>query len=200
HGLEYVDIAVVALRRKVAASPRAGVEDIGVIGYGKRREPRQRALAQQLLPLIFSEIKPIRRQWLVDGATAGMIQRLAPCLVIVGDLLEAFACGIFALGLDRDRRITEIVEQRVHPLLEQRQPMLHAGMTAAFGHGLIELVVGRWRAEFRDIAHAEAADGFGDELEFRDRNQIERTHVEQRALGLRVERADRFPGVAEEVE
>ncbi len=39
-----------------------------------------------------------------------------------------------------------------------------------------------------------------DELDFRNRNQIERAHVEQRALGLRVEGADRFQGVAEEVE
>ena len=129
-----------------------------------------------------------------------MFQRLAPRLVIIRDLLEALAGGVFALRLDRNRRAVEIVEQRVHPLLEQRQPMLHAGMAAAFADGFIEQIVALRRAEGRDIAHAKAADGFGDELKFRDRNQIERAHVEQRALGFRVEGTDRFQTVAEEVE
>ena len=129
-----------------------------------------------------------------------MFQRLAPGLVIIGDLLEAFARGVLALRLDRDRRAVEIVEQRIHPLLEQRQPMLHAGMAAAFADRFIQQIVALRRAEGRDIAHAEAADGLGDELEFRDRHQVERAHVEQRALGFGVEGADRFQAVAEEVE
>ena len=78
--------------------------------------------------------------------------------------------------------------------------MLHAGMAAALADGFIEQIVALRRAEGRDIAHAKAADGFGDELEFRDRNQIERAHVEQRALRFRIEGTDRFQAVAEEVE
>ena len=73
-------------------------------------------------------------------------------------------------------------------------------MAAAFGDGFVELVVALRRAEGCDIAHPEAADGFGDELEFGNRNQIEPAHVEQRALGFGVERADRFQGIAEEIE
>mgnify|MGYP003694215197 CR=1 FL=1 len=73
-------------------------------------------------------------------------------------------------------------------------------MTAALADGFIEQIVALRRAEGRDIAHAKAADGLGDQLKFRDRNQIERAHVEQRALGFRVESADRFERVAEEVE
>ncbi len=104
------------------------------------------------------------------------------------------------MRLDRDRRVAEIVEQRIHPLLEQRQPMFHAGMAASLADGLIEHIVAFGRAELRDIAHPEPTDGLGDELEFRDRHQIERAHVEQRALGLGVERTDRFQGIAEEIE
>ena len=129
-----------------------------------------------------------------------MLQRLAPRFIIIRDLLEAFARGVLALRFDRDRRAVEIIEQRVHPLLEQRQPVFHAGMAAAFADGFIEQIVALRRAEGRDIAHAEAADGLGDQLEFRDRNQIERAHVEQRALGFGIERPDRFQAVAEEVE
>ena len=55
-----------------------------------------------------------------------MFQRLAPGLVVIGYLLEALARGVFALRLDRNRRPFKIIEQRIHPLLKQRQPMLHA--------------------------------------------------------------------------
>jgi len=62
--------------------------------------------------------------------------------------------------------------------------MLHAGMASAFGDGLIKLVVALRRAERCDVAHAETADGFGGELKFRDRHQVEPAHVQKRALGL----------------
>ncbi len=129
-----------------------------------------------------------------------MLQRLAAGVIIIGDLLEALACGVLALRLDRDRRAVEIIEQRVHPILEQRQPVFHAGMAAAFADSLVQRIVAFRRAEGCDITHAEAADGLGDELEFGDRNQVERAHVQQRALGFRIEGADRFQAVAEEVE
>ena len=201
HGFEHVDGAVGALRREIAALPRAGIDHVGAaVGHRERRQPRQRGFVQPLGPFVFGQIEPVRRQRLVDRAAAGMLHRLAPRLVIVGDLLEALARGVLALRLDRDRRAVEIVEQRVHPLLEQRQPVLHAGMAAAFADRLVQRIVALRRAEGRDIAHAEAADGLGDQLEFRDRHQIERAHVQQRALGFGVEGADRFQAVAEEIE
>ena len=201
HDFEHVDRTVGALRREITALPRAGVEHVpALLGHRKRREPRHRRLTEALGPLSFRQIEPVRRQRLVDRAGAWMFQRLAPCLVIILDLLEAFARGVLALRLNSDRRAVEIVEQRVHPLPKQRQPMLHAGMAAALADGFIEQIVALRRAEGRDIAHAKAADGFGDELEFRDRHQVERAHVEQRALGFRVERTDRFERVAEEIE
>src|SRR2546421_138940 len=87
-------------------------------------------------------------------------------------LTEPSARAILGLRLDRNRRAVEIVEQRVHLFLEQRQPVFHAGVAAALGDGFIEVVVPRRRAERRHIAHAEAANGFGDELEFRDRHEV----------------------------
>ena len=73
-------------------------------------------------------------------------------------------------------------------------------MAAPLADGFVQEIVALRRAELRDIAHAEALDGFGDELEFRDRHQVERAHVEMGALGLGIEAADRFQAVAEEVE
>ena len=193
--------AVGALRREIAALPRAGIDHVGAaLGHRERRQPRQRGLVEPLGPFVFGQIEPVRRQRLVDRAAAGMLQRLAPRLVIIGDLLEALARGVLALRLDRDRRVVEIVEQRIHPLLEQRQPVFHAGMAAAFADRLVQQIVALRRAEGCDIAHPEAADGLGHQLKFRDRHQIERAHVEQRALGFGIETADRFQAVAEEIE
>ena len=200
-GFEHVDGGIGALRREIAALPRAGIDHAGAaVGHGKRRQPRQRRLIQPLAPFVFGQIEPVRRQRLVDRAAAGMLHRLAPRVVIVRDLLEALARGVLALRLDRDRRAVEIVEQRVHPVLEQRQPVLHAGMAAAFADGFVQQIVALRRAEGGDIAHPEAADGFGDQLKFRNRHQIERAHVQQRALGLGIEAADQFQAVAEEIE
>ncbi len=193
HGLEHVDIAVGALGREVAALPRSGVEHVAAaFRHREWRQPRQRHVAEQLGPLGLRQIELVRRQRLVDRAAARLVQRLAPRIVIVGNLGEAFARGVLALRLDRNGRAVEIIEQRVHPLLEERQPMLHAGMAPSLGDRFIELVVALGRAERRDIAHAEAADGFGGELEFGDRHQVEPAHVQMRSLGLGIEGADRL--------
>jgi len=44
-----------------------------------------------------------------------MLQRLAPGFVIIRYLPEAFTRGVLALRLDRNGRVVEIVEQRIHP-------------------------------------------------------------------------------------
>jgi hypothetical protein len=73
-------------------------------------------------------------------------------------------------------------------------------MAAAFADGFVQRIVALGGAEGRDISHPKAPDGLGDQLKFRDRNQIERTHVQERALGFRIETADRLQRVAEKVE
>src|SRR5215210_2126452 len=127
-----------------------------------------------------------------------MFQRLAAGLVVVDDLLEALAGGILALRLDRNRRTIEIIEKGIHPILEQRQPMLHARMTATFTDSLVQGIVTSRRTERRHIAHAKTADRLRNELEFRNRDQIERAHIQVRALGFRLERTNGFQAVAKE--
>src|SRR5262249_7040288 len=108
HGFEDIYRAVVALGSKVTSLPRTGIEHIGAFGHGKGRDPRERAFGKALLPLVASEIETVRRQRLVDCAAGRVIERLAPRLVIVGDLLETLACGILALRFDRNRRIADV--------------------------------------------------------------------------------------------
>ena len=68
-------------------------------------------------------------------------QRVLARLVVVGDLREPLARGVLGQRLEDHRRARHIVEQRVEPVVEQRQPVLHAGMAAAFAHRLVEQVV-----------------------------------------------------------
>ena len=84
--------------------------------------------------------------------------------------------------------------------MEQRQPVLHAGIAAALAHRLVEQIVRVGGAEGLHIAGAEAADGLGGELELRDRHEVERAQLVGAALGLGIEGADRFQRVAEEIE
>ena len=49
--------------------------------------------------------------------------------------------GLAGERLEHDRRAGQIIEQRVELGVEQRQPMLHAGIAAAFAHGLVKLIV-----------------------------------------------------------
>ena len=80
----------------------ASITSLAAFGHRERRQPRQRGLAEPLAPFVFRQIEPVGRQRLVDRAAAGMFQRLAPGLVVIGDLLEALARGVLALRLDRD--------------------------------------------------------------------------------------------------
>ena len=84
--------------------------------------------------------------------------------------------------------------------MEQRQPMLHAGIAPALADRLVEPVVSGRRAEGRHIGLPEAPDALGRELDLAHRHEVEGAQRAGRALRLRIEGADRFERVAEEVE
>ena len=84
--------------------------------------------------------------------------------------------------------------------MEQRQPVLHAGMAPPLAHRVIHEVVGHRRAERLHISETEALDGFGRKLELRHRHEIERAQLVRGALALRIEAADRLQCVAEEIQ
>ncbi len=129
-----------------------------------------------------------------------MIERLLARLIIVGDLRQPLVGGFFRQRLDGERACLQIIEQRFQMVVEQRQPMLGAGRPAAFAHRLVEHVVGRGGAESRHIAGAEPPDRFRRELKLRHGHEVERAQLVGRALGVRIEAANRFQRVAEEIE
>ena len=198
-GLEYVGVGLGAFGDKIAPRPRAGVDDISGLRHGEGRQPRQRRSVEAFAPLGFRQIEPLRRQRLVRWRDA-IFQRLLARFVIVGDLSQALMRGVIGQMFERQRRSRQVVEQSVEFPVKQRQPVLHARIAPAFAHRFVEQIVRAAGAELRDIAGAEAADGFSNELKFRDRHQIEPAQALFAALRLRFERTDRLQRVAEEIE
>ncbi len=161
HRLEHVGVGLGPLRREIAALPGAGVDHRRrAFRRRERREAHEPAGVEPLAPFGLGEIEPVRRQRLVGRAAARVGARrhvLGARLVVIGDLGEALLGGVLGQRLDHDRGAGEIIEQRVEVVMEQRQPMLHAGIAAAFAHRLVEQVVGLGRTEGLHIAGAERA-------------------------------------------
>ena len=93
-----------------------------------------------------------------------------------------------------------IVEQRVEFLVEQRQPVLHAGEALALADRGIERIRAQRRAEALDVIAAEPADRLLAQRDLGDRRQLEALELTDGALAGRIEGADRLQRVAEEVE
>ena len=78
--------------------------------------------------------------------------------------------------------------------------MLGAGMAAAFADRLVKRVAARLAAKARRISLAEAAHRLADELQLAHRHEVERAQLPGGALRFRIEGADRFERIAEEIE
>ena len=121
-------------------------------------------------------------------------------LEIVEDRVEAAFGRLADARVADDHRVAEMVEQRRQLVLEQREPMLHAGEAAAFADRLVERVAGRGGAEQVAVAAAEALDRFLVEQRFGRGEQGEAVEPAGGALVGGVEGADALDLVAEEVE
>ena len=93
-----------------------------------------------------------------------------------------------------------MVEQGCQPLLEQRQPMVHARLPPPFADRLIQRVAGRLRAEDFAVARPEALDRRLVEQGFGGGEQLQRLGGPQAALVGGVEAADALDLVAEEID
>ncbi len=128
----------------------------------ERGEGNHGPVGQRLLPVLLVEKHRVCCDGMIRRRAEGFaLQRLDPRLVMVGDLLEPLGARIVIERIEGDDGVGEIIEQRFEPLMEQRQPMLHALMLAPGRNQLIELVVGARRTEQLDITRAEAAAHIG---------------------------------------
>ncbi len=204
--VEQVLVRPVALGREVARAPAAQRHQLGAlasaVGLLEGREVDPHALGQEVAQALLADIERIRRQRPVDRRAhrARRIGRLAPALVMLAD-------GRLA-GLDRlvgqmveaqRRRRIEIVGELHQLLVEQRQPVLHAGERPAVADRFQERIVGRG-PEALQVAAAEALDRGIVQEHLADRQEVEPPDRPERALGQGVEGPDALQQVAEQIE
>ncbi len=99
-----------------------------------------------------------------------------------------------------DRGAGQVVEQRLHALMEQRHPMLHAGMAPPIRDRQVNRVRGRRLAEQFAPAGSKTADRIRVERHFRHRPEGQPLPAIGTALRRWVEDADQLDRVAEQVE
>ncbi len=168
---------------------------------GKGRQPDNRFFPPLCGPCARTKIARGRRPGLLGlAADDRLVEGGLAGIVIIGDLRETLARRVIGERVEDEGHARQIGEQRVEVVVEQRQPVLDAGMAPPLAHRLVERVVPRRRAEGRHIALAEAAHGLGGELQFAHRHEVERAQLVRGALRLGIEGPDRFERVAEEVE
>ena len=184
---------------EVARTVDLEIEDGLAFGLMERRdEVRGRGL-QPFVPFLGRQVQRLGGQ----RAEAARLRGLGAfaVLIIVGDGIEPAARRRRdAIVAHHHCAVAQMVEQRRQLFLEQRQPMLHARHAPPFGHRLIERVARRRRAEGLAVAGAESLDRLLVEQSLGGGEEGEAIDPARRPLVRRVEGADAFDLVAEEVE
>ena len=106
HRVEHVGVRVASLGGEIAPGAGGDVDGVGgVFRRGEWRQPRQRHAIEPRAPFGFGEIKPVRRQWLINRAARAllrMVEGVLPRLKIVGDLGEPLVRGFFGKRFEDD--------------------------------------------------------------------------------------------------
>ena len=201
--VEDIGVGVGTLLGERAAGARAGVEYLAAAGVRRveRRELDRLAFAGRGLHIVGRQIHQPRRHRLIGNR---VLQRrvglLAACLVVIDDQVVPLAQRFVRKVIEHHRRVWQVVEDRFQPLVEERQPVLHAGETTSLRDRRVKPVVARRGAESFDVGTAEAADGFRRQRHLAHRLQRHRLALAAGALAGDIEAADRFQRVAEEIE
>ena len=174
---------------------------VRVLGQVEGEELQSAAPGQCRLPLLGREVEARRRQRMVDAAA----DLLRPPdtfarLVEVLDLLQAGVAHLGGLVVQADGGHVEVIEQRFHPLMEQRQPMFHTRVSAPLADRLVERVFFGDRTEGLAVASAEACHAVGGQEDLVDRTKLEAVAGPGGTLVERVEAADALDLVAEQID
>ena len=196
--LEHIGARTAAALEEHRSRAAAAIDADRAVRPGERREREQRSLGQHRIPVGLVEIQPIRRQRPIGNLAVTWHQ--AARGVVVLDHLQPRRQHLVCLVVQADRGARQIVEQSLHPIMEQRHPVLHAGMSSALRDREVDRILGRRLAEHVAPARAEAGDRIGVERHLRHRPKGQALSAIGAALGGGIEDADRLDGVAEQVE
>ena len=195
-GLEEVDAVGGPLGGEHPAELGAHVDDVPPLLALERAEMATGARRQRRVPLFRREIEGLRRQ----GPVMRPLLGLRAGVEGVGDEGPALVPRLPGQMVDADQDVgRQIVEESLEAVVEQRQPVLHAGSPTALAHRLVQGIVAG-SAEGGQVAVPEAGDGRLVDQNLAHRRQIDALLGAGRSLGLAIEGADRLEGVAKEVE
>ena len=167
----------------------------------KRRKQPQLPRFELLLPFAGGQVECIRRHRFVGrSAKRSLLKPFLACLIMIRNGFKAPRFGILGEVIERDDRVRQVVEQRGHALVKERQPMLHARIAAPGGDGFIERVVALRRSEQLDIALAEVLDRRLARRHLADGQKRDMLARGLCALRDRIELPDAFERVAKEIE
>ena len=198
---EKADLLLLPLRREVPPDPASGVDHPRPQGLRQHAQLMQRPPQHRRLPAGFVEVELVWRYRLVDRPELRLRrQRRRPRLVLVGERRPARRPRRGRLVVQQHGRPRKIVEDRLQPLMEERQPVLVALVLPPRAHRLVERVVPPCGAEHRPVAGAEPLDRRRVEDHLGDRRQLQPLHLLGRSLRLGVEPPRALQHVAEKIE
>ncbi len=196
----FVDILVLRpLRREVARAGNAEVDHAVGRRLGKGRRQVHRTVGDDAVPFLDRQIQRARRQRTV-AAGLGHHRPLAIGEIVLDRFTPRRDRAIDAAIAQDDVAGRQMIEQGLQPLLEQRQPMLHARQAPPIAHRLIERVAGRIGAKLLAVAGTEPLDALLVEQGLARRHQRKGFGGADGALVGGIERPHRLDLVAEEVE
>jgi hypothetical protein len=202
-GLEHIRVLVGSLGNKIAAPAHLAIDDKAAFRFrnceGSKTRERHRGGA--LRPFLGLEVECVRRQGAI-GRDAGLVlaDSFASRVVIILDLRQALGRGVIRQGIEDDRNAWDVVEKGIQMVVEQRQPVLQAGIAPPLTDRLVKAIIAPRSAKGRHIGLPEPLDALRSELNLAHRHEIEGAQGADGALCLRVEGTNRFQGIPEEIE
>ena len=176
--------------------PAADIHPLRAIRLAERRErkhrPRQRRIPGRLV-----QIQHVRRNRPVR--LLARPRRPAALGKMIRDQLQPRRNRILRPEIQADRRRRQVVENRLHPLREERRVMLNPRMPMTLGHRQIQGILDRFRPKQIPPGRPEPADRRLIKRQFRRRMKIQAFYRLAAALRLRIEPANRLDRVAEQI-
>ena len=127
--LEQRAVPLRALGNEIAPVAGAGVRPAFVFQEG--RALHDRASGEQALPFYGIEEERLGRDGMVGGVGDRRGRRVGTRAVEIGDGLEAVVAHFRRPMVEQNRAFRDVVEERLQPLVEHRQPVLDAGIAPA---------------------------------------------------------------------
>src|SRR4051794_22979419 len=97
------------------------------------------AVVNEAVPFLLREVKRAGLEWAI-AAGLGLHCPDAVLVIILDRVASRLECLVGPGIAHDDVLLADVIEESVEPLLEQRQPMLHAAHPAAVGNRLIERI------------------------------------------------------------